>query len=237
MDPFGPLWENHAERVRENWQSLVGEEDIVLIAGDTSWALKLEGALADLEWIDDLPGRKILVKGNHDYWWSSIGKVRKAAPESLSFVQNDALEMDGVAVAGTRLWDFPGTGWPIVTRAEDHAKLDELDAAPGSREQASDDEKIRARELERLRLGLSRLSDAAKLRVALVHFPPVGAAGEPTALTAMLREHRVDLCVFGHVHSQGDQRPPASDAVIDGVRCVLTSCDFLQCRPLLLAEL
>ena len=158
MAKFGPHWENHADRIAHAWRKAVGPDDVVLIPGDISWATRLGEAVPDLHWVGALPGRKILVRGNHDYWWNGINKVRKAAPDGMYFVQNDAVCLDGVAVGGARMWDFPGVSWPIIQT------MPEREALPADllQEEATDGrgqakilspehlERIRNRELLRL---------------------------------------------------------------------------------------
>lgn len=107
MDIFGPHWANHFERIREDWIANVRQEDIVLLPGDLSWAMYLEEALEDLQRIAELPGRKLLLRGNHDYWWSAIGRVRRSLPENAFALQNDSLLLDGLLFAGSRGWTIP----------------------------------------------------------------------------------------------------------------------------------
>lgn len=107
MDIFGGNWENYTEKIREKWLAKVSPEDLVLIAGDISWGMKLEEARSDLDWIDALPGKKIIIKGNHEYWWKSISSVRQILPSSILAIQNDAIRFDGIVVCGTRGWEVP----------------------------------------------------------------------------------------------------------------------------------
>ncbi len=229
MDVFGPGWTDHAERVAASWRATVGPDDIVLVAGDISWAMKLPEAEADLAWIAALPGEKVFVRGNHDYWWQSITRVRRTAGARMHFIQNDVVDLDGIAVGGARLWDFPDVSWPVASATDTDRPVPEPAAAPREGT-AADAEKIRAREIQRLRQSLSRLPAAAALRVALVHFPPVGSNGAPTALSEILSEFRIDLCVYGHVHSLGPDPRPGADCRIGSTRYVLASCDWLACR-------
>ena len=108
MDVFGSHWENHFERIRTSWLESAGADDIVLLPGDLSWAMRLEDAQEHLGQIGALPGRKVILRGNHDYWWSAIGKVRAALPEGMYAVQNDALLLDGALICGSRGWLLPG---------------------------------------------------------------------------------------------------------------------------------
>ena len=107
MDIFGGNWEGYTDKIIQNWNKRVGTEDLVLIAGDISWAMKLEEAQADLDWIDKLPGRKIIIKGNHEYWWKSISAVREILPQSIMAIQNDAIKIDDFIICGTRGWTVP----------------------------------------------------------------------------------------------------------------------------------
>ena len=106
MDKFGPEWTDHARRLKESWFSIVSNEDTVIIPGDISWGMSLEEAMPDLEFIDTLPGRKVLLRGNHDFWWSSMKKMRGLFP-TLSFIQNDAVDLGEYVICGTRGWNFP----------------------------------------------------------------------------------------------------------------------------------
>ena len=107
MTVFGAGWEGHPEAFFRGWREVVGEEDLVVVPGDISWAMRLSEAIPDLLDLARLPGRKVLLKGNHDYWWPSISRLRAALPPGMYALQNDALVVDGVAVAGTRGWQYP----------------------------------------------------------------------------------------------------------------------------------
>ncbi len=235
MDVFGPAWRDHAARVASAWRETVGPEDLVIVAGDTSWAMRLATAEPDLRWLADLPGQKVLIKGNHDYWWESVGKVRAAAPESLHFVQNDALRIGPVAVAGARLWDWPGVAWPIKCAVP---AAGVITGGNAGREAQPDPEKIRQRERGRLEASLRRLDSDAAVRVVAVHYPPLGADGQPTELTDLIGRSGADLCVFGHIHGldPAESAPAGADCRVGDTRYVLTSCDWLSCRPRLLWE-
>ena len=241
MEVFGAHWQNHQARIEQSWREQVLPDDIVLVAGDISWALKLDEALPDLRWVEALPGRKVFVKGNHDYWWSSIGKVRAAAGEGMHFIQNDVVYLDGVAVGGARLWDFPGVSWSVPEDAAADAGAPGADqtvqpATPvaAGRERVLSPEqlaKVRARELERLRLSLSKLPAEAGVRIALVHFPPIGADGEPTQLTEIMDGFDIDICVFGHLHPRCPDALSGTDQVMGRTRYVLVSCDTIAFAP------
>ena len=213
MDVFGPGWANHVARLKEGWQDTVGEEDLVLVPGDISWGLRLEEALADLDFIHSLKGTKILLRGNHDYWWTGYSKVKSILPPSVKAVQNGALLWNGVIVGGTRGWNTP--------------------LSPDFSE--SKDRKIFER--EKLRLGLSLQAmdaKAGRLRVIMLHYPPFNEKGEPTDFADMLRGHGVDHAVYGHLH--GRSCLGSFEGEHEGTRYHLVSADHLRFVPRLIAE-
>ena len=205
MDVFGSHWENHFERISESWRALVSEDDVVLIPGDISWAMQLADALYDLEQISKLPGRILILRGNHDYWWSSLTQLRSSLPQGMHAVQNDAYDAGDMVFCGTRGWAIPGQG------------------------AAAQDEKIFRREVLRLEMSLKAARQAADGRpiVAMMHYPPLlpehKASG--TAFTKLLSAYGVSRCVYGHLHGQSIQR--GINGVYDGVRYDLVSCDAL----------
>jgi predicted phosphohydrolase len=217
MDVFDPAWKNHAQRIESNWRAAVRDDDAVMVAGDLSWAMRLDDARPDLVWLDSLPGRKVLIRGNHDYWWSTLRKIQQAAGPSLTFLQHNALKLGRYVVCGARLWSAPNAGWPSWTEDEDVAK----------------DEKLWQRELIRLGLSLDDARDQAGTKVAMVHFPPVGQSGEPTEASRMLEDAGVEACVFGHLHGG---EIPWKDQVIRGIRYFLVSCDQIGFAPRLVLE-
>jgi len=243
MDVFGPAWANHAQRIAESWGTEVQDDDLVLVPGDLSWALKLEDAQPDLAWIAALPGEKVFVKGNHDYWWSSLNKVRRAAGARMHFLQNGSCAVFGrIAVGGTRLWDFDDVVW---TPAPDSGALNlsEVESigegAPKTGMGTGPEvnlEEVRARELERLRQSLAALPPDTGPRIAMLHYPPLGSDGRATPITAILDQYRIDLCVFGHLHSLGSIPRPGANCTIGRTRYCLVSSDWIGFAPRLVAE-
>jgi predicted phosphohydrolase len=227
MDVFGDAWREHAVRVAADWDSAVASDDLVLLPGDLSWATKLEGARADLEWLESRPGRKILVKGNHDHWWGSIGKVRAALPPRCHAIQNDAWfdPPTGVGVAGTRLWDVPGLALGDIIEMREFPDDLVRPKAPPDPEKT---ERLFRREIHRLEMSLAALPPAAGTRIAMLHYPPTNPALEPTRATELLERYRIDVCVFGHLHSVRDG--VRFDGERNGVRYVLVSADFVDFR-------
>ena len=204
MSVFGPQWEGHFDKIRADWTSRVGPEDLVLIPGDISWAMQLEAAVPDLMRIAELPGRKVLLRGNHDYWWSGISRLRAVLPEGMYAVQNDALSLDGVTVAGSRGWTLPGPG---VT---------------------AEDERIYQRELARLALSLDQASRLGGRLIVMAHYPPVGENGAPTEASGLITASGARYCVYGHLH--GASGRSAFNGTIDGTEFMCVSCDQLDFR-------
>lgn len=234
MDVFGDHWRDHAGRIEAAWRERVGPADVVCLPGDLSWALRLADVRGELEWLGGLPGRKVLVRGNHDYWWSSLAKLRSALPAGVHVLQNDALLLGGAAFAGARGWvdrslDFRGLLPHLPGEEEGPVGLH------GIRDEA-EDARLYAREVERLGASLAAMDPGAVLRVALLHFPPTSPALEETAVTRLLEAHRVDVVVFGHLHGSGREefRNPYGER--GGVRYFLASADFVGFAPFELAR-
>lgn len=206
MDVFGEHWNGHFEKIAADWTARVSEEDVVLIPGDISWALKLEDAREDLMRIGSLPGTKIMIRGNHDFWWASISRLRASLPKGMLALQNNAALIKGTLFAGSRGWNAP--------EGEDD----------------SENERIYRRELLRLELSFSRaraLSPDKRL-VAMTHFPPTGEMGERSPVTELMTAFGVSDVVYGHLHGQANNR--AFEGTIDGVRYFPSSCDGLGFR-------
>lgn len=205
MDIFGPHWENHFERIAEDWRARVGAEDVVLLPGDLTWAMHLEEAMEDLGRVGELPGRKLILRGNHDYWWSAIGRVRRALPEGMYAIQNDVLQLDGMLFAGSRGWIIP----------------------VGENADAND---VRIYQRERLRLEMSlkaaRRMDADAPLIAMMHYPPRTDSAEGFA--DLLKSYGAQDVVYGHLHGAG--LAGAIRGEVEGLRYHQVSCDGLDFR-------
>ena len=201
MDVFGSHWEGHFGKISADWRERVGQDDLVLIPGDISWAMQLEQALPDLLKIAELPGHKVLLRGNHDYWWSGIGRLRALLPEKMYAVQNDALRFGDFTVAGSRGWTLPGTG--------------------GSAE----DERIYQRELGRLSLSLGQAARLGGTLLVMTHFPPVGENGAETEVSRLISEAGTRFCVYGHLH--GASGHSAFNGFLSGTDYACVACDQL----------
>lgn len=222
MDVFGDQWINHAEKIEQSWRSLIKEDDLVLIPGDISWAMHLEEARPDLEYLDKLPGTKVLIKGNHDYWWGSLSKVKTILPKSCHLIQNNVFNWHDISIAGARLWDVPGLDFSGVITYEKHERVKNLTAFDNSAES----QKIYARELGRLETSLKLMNRNAKLKIAMTHYPPIGLDGKATEASQLLEKYGVNICVFGHLHNVKKGSPLFGE--FRGIRYYLTACDFLD---------
>jgi len=220
MDVFGPRWSDHVARIEMNWKEVVGEDDTVLIGGDISWASTLDEAEGDLRWIHELPGVKILLRGNHDYWWSTIRKIEDFCQDhdfsTLDFLRNDAQSLAGFHLCGTRGW--------LLESDDNFSKADE---------------KILRREAIRLGLSLHALrklqkQEGKKPLIALTHYPPIDEKGRGSVISDLLEEAGVDLCLFGHIHHHVpfyDSRP-----LLNGVRYIMVASDQINFTPQLIGE-
>ncbi len=247
MDVFGARWANYMDKLKENWNSIVSDEDYVIVPGDISWATYLEQAVDDFKFIHELPGKKIISKGNHDYWWTTKSKLDKFINDngftSISFMHNNSYLIGRAAVCGTRGWETPGEiGF------------------------SSEDSKIYQRELQRLELSLKNaigniaaatqatdsaagistengvcaapagagptVMDKGAVLVAAMHYPPYNSKGDFSGFTEIMKKYGVKLCIYGHLH--GDACRNAIEGVVDGIMFRLVSADHLGFSPLLL---
>ena len=208
MDIFGSRWVNHHERVKDHWESLAGEGDVVLIPGDISWGLREDEAMADLEWIDQLPGQKVLTKGNHDLWWASVSRLNKRF-ENMTFLQNKAVMVsDKVAICGSRGWTCPGTD--------------------GFGEH---DQKIYNREVLRLEMSLEDAKrQGAETIIAALHYPPTNDKHQASGFTDLMTKYGVKTCVYGHLHGK-DAFKNGIKGIYNGVEYKLVSLDYLEGKP------
>jgi uncharacterized protein len=182
MDVFGDHWRNHDEKIFTAWDSIGRDEDLLLVVGDSSWAMRLEEAKSDLDRIGAMKGTKILLKGNHDYWWESAKKLTQALHPSIKIVQGNSIIINRVAIAGTRGWVCPND-----TYFEPH------------------DQKIYEREVGRLKAAIESLqkqrSEFDFLIVAL-HYPPTNQAHDLSGFRTLIDEYAADVCVYGHLHGE-----------------------------------
>ena len=209
MDVFAG-WDNYAQRLSENWKKLVTEEDTVVIAGDISWAMKLEEAYADFKFIHELPGKKLFLKGNHDYWWATKSKIDAFLTEngldSISILFNNAYEVGEFAVCGTRGW-FLENDTP-------------------------EDIKVLNREVGRLRMSLDAAAATGKEPVVFLHYPPCYRGIECSEIMEVLSEYEIKKCYYGHIHGKRGFRL-ACEGEYKGIDFRLISCDRVGFMPVL----
>lgn len=205
MDVFGYEWVDYFDKIKNHWLSVVTEDDIVLICGDLSWALRLDSALPDIKLIADLPGKKIIIKGNHDYWWNTIGQLRNSLPDSVYAIQNDCVRYDNLLICGTRGWVCPDP------------KL------------SQEDDKIYKREQLRLKLSLDNMNKHRKANdtvILMMHYPPFNSKYEESEFIKLIVSYDIKTVVYGHLHGK-DCR---SDLFLNrfGVNFYLTSTDLVK---------
>ncbi len=219
MDIFGDGWQNHFEHISADWNARVSADDIVLLGGDISWGITIDEARADYAIISSLPGKKVVVKGNHDLYWNSLSKMRTAFPE-FDFLQNNAYrykaenDSKGIVVAGTRGWNLPGKDF------------------------SAQDEKIYQRELIRIDLSLSyaksKIQEGDKL-VVMMHYPPFDATYGDSEFTKIFEKYGVDVVLYGHLHGKNVRVTRKLEK--NGTSYYLTSCDLIDNRLIEICDL
>ncbi len=200
MDVFGSHWAQHYQKIADDWRARVQPDDLVILAGDTSWALSLSEAAADLRWIEALPGKKLVLKGNHDYWWTTLKKMR-AAVQTIDFLQNNAFQHDGFAIVGTRGWDVPA----------------DLNGA-------TTDAKIYQRECNRLKLSIAAADDKLE-KICVLHYPPFDERGRATPISDIIEQAGIKRVYFGHIHAN---YKAVKQGLVNGIDYRLISCDYLD---------
>ena len=201
-------WQNHYQRIEKNWKKLVSEEDVVVLSGDTSWAINFDELLPDFTFINDLPGTKIILKGNHDYWWSTVTKINNFLSENnlntIKILHNNAYFVNGVAVCGTRGWLYDGTG--------------------------VHDEKVISRENGRLIASLKEGKTLGGKIIVFMHYPPAYADFVCDTFIKSLKQYGVDTVYYGHIHGNGLNNALTE---YDGIKMKLTSCDCIDFTPIM----
>lgn len=202
MNVFGDNWNGYEEKIRSNWIEKIKPDDTILMAGDFSWGMYLDETVEDFKFLEELPGRKIMIKGNHDYWWETLSKLNAFKKQygfgSIDFLHNNFVKYNDVAICGTRGWEF-GAG--DVTGEQD--------------------KKVYEREKERLIRSLTLAQkDGYKEIIVMIHYN-VGINPE---YVEILKKFGVTTCIFGHLHAKAD----CLDFIKDGIRFICTSCDLIN---------
>lgn len=232
MGVFGPEWENYAEKIEETWLQVISKDDLVLIAGDISWAMHLPEAKIDLDWIDHLPGTKVLLKGNHDYWWvRSLSKIKTILPPSCHLIQNNSFYWNKMAIAGARLWDTKEFNFDSYINYKENPKENQKLAQA---DHSAEAEKIFQRELGRLETSLQSMNPKAEKRIVMTHYPPISADLKDSTVSKLLEHYQVDICVFGHLHNV--KKEFNLFGTHHGITYHLTAADFLNFKPLLISS-
>lgn len=215
MDVFGPSWDRYMERIEANWRATITDDDYVLIPGDVSWATYLNEVDKDFSFINSLPGTKLISRGNHDYWWTTLRKMENYLTDksftTMSFVQNRAVRIDDTVVSGTRGWILPNDS-----------------------EFSSDDQRIFDRELARLDLcikDMMRLDPEHQCKwILMMHYPPLVKSCMRNAFVDKITSSKIDLCVYGHLHGLGHRL--IVEDVISDTKFTCIAADYLKFEPL-----
>ncbi len=212
MDIYGDQWVRHAERLKENWLKHIHDDDTVILAGDISWALKFNEAKADLDWLHELPGYKIIIKGNHDLWWTGIQKMNRIY-DDIIFLHNFCVVVEDVAICGSRGWVCPGT--------EGYTELDQ---------------RIYNRELMRVQRSIDdAVAKGIKKIIGVLHFPPTNDKLQVSGFTEMFTKAGVNQVVYGHLHGT-ETYHKGLQGFFNGVEYKLVSLDYLKCNPAMIEK-
>ena len=182
MDIFGGNWQDYIQKIKKDWDKKVKDNDIVVIAGDISWAMTLNEAIPDLQFLSTLKGHKIIIKGNHDYWWGTISNVRRALPDKIYALQNDSLKIGKYVFCGSRGWMLP-----------DKKSLSEQD------------NKIYQREQLRLKMSIDsarKILNKREKLVCIMHYPPFNSRLEDSEFTKIIEDNNVKTVIYGHLHGK-----------------------------------
>ena len=203
-------WDNYVERLTNNWNKLVTDNDTVVIAGDISWAMKLEDTVKDFTYINNLNGNKIILKGNHDYWWNTVAKMNNFLKDnnfnSIKILFNNSYACGEYGICGTR-------GWPIDSSS-------------------SDDKKVLSREVGRLKTSIESCLSLQKIPIVFLHYPPIYENSICDNIINVLKEYGVKKCYYGHIHGQNMINSSFNDEY-EGIKFKLISCDALSFMPTL----
>ncbi len=198
MDIFGDEWLGYMDKIKLNWEMIVKDNDTVLIPGDISWAMHINEALEDFMFLESMPGRKIIIKGNHDYWWDTVSKIKRFFEDnrirSIDILHNNSYLVEDAQIFGTRGWILKNT-----PEFSDH------------------DDKIYKREIERLKLSLSSMNSEVKKRIVMLHYPPISYSNKKNEFTDIMDGYGIDISIFGHIHSSNSA---------DGYNCVIGNTEY-----------
>lgn len=215
MEVFGSSWDEYIQKVEDNWKTTVSGSDTVLIPGDISWSTYIDKAEEDFRFISGLPGRKLLSRGNHDYWWTTIKKMEGFLEEKgfddIEFVRTNVVEAEGCLISGTR-------GWMIETKES---------------LEGSENRKVYEREKLRIRMCIDKLNESdpehSKKHLMMIHYPPLTANKEFTEFAEMMAMGGIDICVYGHLHGRAHRK--AFEGSYEGTEFICASADYVGFKP------
>jgi predicted phosphohydrolase len=208
MDIFGDNWKDHYKKIKKDWIEKVKEDDLILIAGDTSWAINLEEADIDFKWIDNLPGKKIVIKGNHDYWWTTLKKMN-GLYDSIKFINNNYYEYNGIGICGSRGW-----------------------ICPRDAEFTEHDTKIYNREVNRMETSIKKAKAAGIEEIlVMMHYPPTNDKHEESKFTELFDKEKIKNVFYGHLHTELSFKAGIKGKYNE-TNYYLTSCDYLKFKLL-----
>lgn len=242
MDIFGDGWQNHFEKISLDWKEKVGANDLVLLGGDMSWGLTVEEAKPDYEQVSLLPGEKYVVKGNHDYYWNSLSKMRKAFP-SFRFIQNNAYRIEASSPHEAKLFAEQEAKKNKLGVSDAKARYSKAVIIAGTRgwtipDKSDEDTSVFDRELVRLELSLSSAKSMRKdgdVLIAILHYPPFEATYQSTPVTDILEKYDVDYVLYGHLHGKNVRVTPRINK--NGIEYILTSCDLVDNKLIEVCEI
>lgn len=216
MDIFGDNWKNHEEKISENWNNTIKDNDLVILSGDFSWAMHLKDTDEDFEYLNGLPGRKVMIKGNHDFWWSTLKSMNEFLEahkiKNVEFIMNNAVEYNDTIIVGTR-------GWSLTESENSNKRLN--------------------RECLRLensiQYALNNFGEGKEI-ICAMHYPPITKQmieeNKKSEYLEILKKYNIKICVYGHLH--GRSHNEAVEGKIQGIQLKLTSCDYLDFKPYLI---
>ncbi|MBO4432182.1 MAG: metallophosphoesterase [Clostridia bacterium] len=210
MDVFSG-WENYTDRLKTNWEKVVDADDTVVIAGDVSWGISLEESLEDFRFLNSLSGKKIIIKGNHDYWWSTVTKIKKFFDDNgldtLNILHNNCYFDGKIAICGTRGWVYDGTG--------------------------EKDEKVISRECGRLDRSLSMAKDLGAMPLTFLHYPPAYGEYVCDEIVSVLKKHEINTVYYGHIHGSSTYKALTE---YGGIKLKILSADSVGFTPILIGN-
>ena len=208
MDVFGGNWENYMQKIQENWNNTVCCDDTVVIVGDVSWGMNFDQAKADFDFVNRLNGNKIVIKGNHDYWWTTMNKMNNFLQENefttIKILNNNYFPYGDVGICGTRGWVNDGT----------------CDA----------DKKVLLREKQRLTTSIESCLSEGRKPIVFLHYPPVYGTEEAEDIFSVLEKYQIEECYYGHLHGIGARK--AVEGEYKNLKLKLVSCDCIQFVPI-----